>query len=157
MDLQQQLTRRRVVSVGATAVAGAVGLTALAACGSDDDAAGAADTTAAPSASASGTSEESGGSELAKLADVPVGGAVAAKGADGKPIIIAQPESGSVVAFSAVCTHQACTVAPSGDILKCPCHGSAFKPADGSVINGPAAQPLKAVSVSVSGDSVVAG
>jgi cytochrome b6-f complex iron-sulfur subunit len=163
VDQEQELTRRRVVSVGATAAAGAVGLATLTACGSDDSAdAGSASGTssaATPSASASGdaASGDSGGPALAKVADVPVGGAIAAKGSDGKPIIIAQPESGKVVAFSAICTHQGCTVAPKGESLDCPCHGSKYKTTDGSVLNGPATKPLPAVSVSVSGDSIVAG
>jgi Rieske Fe-S protein len=48
-------------------------------------------------------------------------------------------------------------VAPKGENLVCPCHGSTFKPADGSVVKGPATAPLNAVAVSVSGDAIVAG
>jgi len=94
---------------------------------------------------------------LAKLADVPVGGAVSAKAADGSPIIIAQPTQGTAVAFSAKCTHKGCTVAPSGDKLNCPCHGSVFEALTGKNIGGPAPSPLVPVTVTVKGGDVVAG
>lgn len=40
-----------------------------------------------------------------------------------------------------VCTHGACDVAPKGEQLECPCHGSVFA-ADGAVVRGPATRPL---------------
>lgn len=157
----QGVTRRRVV---ATTVLGAVAATALAACGGDDDPA----TTATPSEGETGSSSAggdptatesaaSGGDAIAKLADIPVGGAAAAETADGTKIIISQPSAGEVVAFDARCPHQGCTVAPSGDKLACPCHGSTFKASDGSLINGPATAGLTEVAVKVDGEDVVAG
>jgi cytochrome b6-f complex iron-sulfur subunit len=62
-----------------------------------------------------------------------------------------------VVAFSAICTHQGCTVAAAGTQLQCPCHGSVFDAFTGKVVNGPAQAPLGKVDVSVSGQDVVAG
>jgi cytochrome b6-f complex iron-sulfur subunit len=46
-------------------------------------------------------------------------------------------------ALSAVCTHLGCLSVwkPESGIIACPCHGSAFRP-DGTVIAGPAPQPL---------------
>ena len=46
-------------------------------------------------------------------------------------------------AFSMYCTHQGCLtdVAPGGQKLVCPCHGSEFS-ASGGVIQGPAARSL---------------
>ncbi len=38
-----------------------------------------------------------------------------------------------------------------GTVIKCGCHGSKFSAADGSVINGPASDPLEAKSVTVEG------
>jgi cytochrome b6-f complex iron-sulfur subunit len=158
------LTRRPVLLGGVAAVAAA----SLAGCASADDTptatAGGGDTSAssvAPSPQSSGAaaspepSDAGGGKALAKVSAVPVGGAVAAKGADGKPIVVAQPTQGQIVAFSAICTHMGCTVAPAGKELKCPCHGSVFEAATGKNIGGPAPSPLPAVAVKVSGDDVL--
>jgi Rieske Fe-S protein len=80
---------------------------------------------------------------------------VAATDANGKPIVVAQPTAGKVVAFSAICTHRGCTVAVAGVQLHCPCHGSRYDALTGAVINGPAPRPLPAVAVEVSGNNVV--
>ena len=100
---------------------------------------------------------DGGTAALAKLKDVPVGHAIAASGPEGQPIVIARPKTGKVVAFSAICTHQGCTVAPAGKQLNCPCHGSVFDAFTGKVLAGPAPSPLPAVAVKVSGANVVAG
>ncbi|WP_331272306.1 Rieske (2Fe-2S) protein [Motilibacter aurantiacus] len=116
----------------------------------------------APSASASGSASASTGGGTAQglvaLADVPVGGAVAATAADGSTVLVAQPAAGQVVAFSAVCPHQGATVeVVGGNQLYCPRHGSAFNVTDGAVLQGPAESGLSPVSVRVEGDQVVAG
>ena len=67
-------------------------------------------------------------------------------------------ENGDFVAYSAVCPHQGCTVAYQQDSgqLACPCHGSAFDPADGAaVLSGPAQQPLPDIPVEVQNGEVV--
>jgi Rieske Fe-S protein len=87
---------------------------------------------------------------------VPVGGSVVVQAPAGK-IAVAQPTAGSVVAFSATCTHQGCTVMAAGKRLECPCHGSIFDAFTGAVVQGPAQRPLGKVDVSVSGQDVVAG
>jgi Rieske Fe-S protein len=87
------------------------------------------------------------------LSSIPVGGSVSST-LGGQPIVVAQPKKGTVVAFSAICTHQGCIVAPAGLRFDCPCHGSIFNAVNGDVIRGPAIRPLKKLSVSVSGDSV---
>jgi len=151
-------TRRRVVT--ATAL-GALAATALAACGGDDEdpipttQPSAGDTGSASAGSSAGAEGEGG--VIAKVADVPVGGAIAGQTPDGIKVILSQPKAGEVVAFDARCPHQGCTVAPSGDTLRCPCHGSTFETADGAVINGPATKGLRAVSVTISGDDIIAG
>jgi Rieske Fe-S protein len=88
---------------------------------------------------------------------VPVGGAVAAKDSSGAPIIVAQPTAGKAVAFSAICTHMGCQVAPAGKQLNCPCHGSQYDATSGAVLHGPATKPLPPVAVKVENGQVVAG
>ena len=64
-------------------------------------------------------------------------------------IIRAQVRSGHVVAFSAVCTHRGCTVAPGDDALECPCHGSTYDLTTGENTGGPAPRPLAVLPVRV--------
>ncbi|MGH1548549.1 ubiquinol-cytochrome c reductase iron-sulfur subunit [Leifsonia poae] len=140
MNDHAPLTRRTLFTIGGAAT----GAVLLAACtpGGAQDSGGSGD-------------GGSGGSGLAQvsLASIPVGGAVSATLA-GKPIVVSQPTAGHVVAFSAVCTHAGCTVAPQGKEFDCPCHGSRFDAATGDVLNGPASDPLPKLKAEVSGDSV---
>jgi Rieske Fe-S protein len=64
-------------------------------------------------------------------------------------VIIAQDAAG-LYAFSAICTHQGCTIgAPNGSgTSTCPCHGSEFD-GNGNVIVGPATAPLAHFAVHV--------
>lgn len=94
--------------------------------------------------------------EVAKLADIPVGGSVSAT-LGGKPILVSQPTKGSVVAFLAICTHQGCVVKPGKGEFDCPCHGSRYNSTTGEVLAGPAPLPLEKVPVTLSGESVLAG
>lgn len=144
-----EVTRRRVLVAGAGS---ALGLTALAACGGGGS---------TPSSSPATTPTQAGPAPapgvLAKVADIPVGGAVSATDASGKPLIVAQPNAGTVVAFSAICTHMGCTVAPSDGILRCPCHGSTYDLATGDNTGGPAPSPLTEIAVSVQHGDVIEG
>lgn len=129
---------RRVTLCGA-AVSG-VALPLLAACGGSG------------SASAPGGSSAPGGGVSLKAADVPVGGGVILK--DDK-IVVTQPTRDEFLAFTAICTHQGCTVGSveDGEIV-CPCHGSRFSIEDGSATKGPATAPLTERTVSVEGATV---
>ena len=90
---------------------------------------------------------------LALTSDVPAGGG---KILADKKIVITQPRAGSFEAFTAVCTHQGCAVSSvSGGTINCPCHGSKFGIANGSVVTGPAASALAPVSIKVQGTSIV--
>ncbi|UER54748.1 Rieske (2Fe-2S) protein [Kineosporiaceae bacterium SCSIO 59966] len=111
-------------------------------------AAGVASLTTACSGDDEPTTNVAAGDVVAQVSDVPVGGAVSATGPSG-PLLIAQPTEGQVVAFSAVCTHQGCTVAPGDGDLRCPCHGSVFDLATGTNVSGPAPAPLAAAQVEV--------
>jgi thiosulfate dehydrogenase [quinone] large subunit len=66
---------------------------------------------------------------------------------DGAPDIVIRHQSGSLSAFSAVCTHTGCTVGFASGVIACPCHGSEFDPNTGAVLRGPAATPLPAKRV----------
>jgi Rieske Fe-S protein len=84
---------------------------------------------------------------------VPVKGGVVL---DDKKIVVTQPASGEFKAFTAVCTHQSCTVASvKANTITCPCHGSTYSALDGSVQGGPAPSPLREIPVTVEGDQVV--
>jgi cytochrome b6-f complex iron-sulfur subunit len=132
-------SRRQVLAAGAV-----VGAAALAGCSSST------------STGSSGAGSQSA-APLAKLADVPVGGSASAtaNGPDGKAAVVAQPTAGQVVAFSAICTHMGCTVAPAGKEYICPCHGSVYDAFTGQVKSGPAPTALAAIPVKVDAGVIV--
>lgn len=148
MNDHAPLTRRALVSIGGASA----GVVLLAAC-TPGGAQGASGSGGSGDSGGSGGSGGGSGSTKVSLASIPVGGAVSATLA-GKPIVVSQPSAGQVVAFSAVCTHQGCTVAPQGKEFDCPCHGSRFDATTGDVLNGPARDPLPKLKAQVSGDSV---
>lgn len=140
----QKISRRHVI--GGAAVAG-VGVPLLAACGSGD-AINADDT----SGSAGGGAGTGGPVTLGPTSDVPVGGGKIYPNAN---IVVTQPTAGTYEAFSATCTHQGCQVSSISDTINCACHGSKFSLKDGSVVNGPASQPLEKATVKVAGGKIV--
>jgi Rieske Fe-S protein len=144
-------TRRNVLTTGAAVVGAGVGAVVLSACGSSAD----SGSTTTPAGS-SGTAQ-SGSQTLAVLADIPVGQATSAKTPDGEEIIVARPTATTAAAFSAICTHQGCTVTPAAAELKCPCHGSVFDALTGAVKKGPASKPLPSIAVKVANGQVVPG
>jgi len=91
--------------------------------------------------------------KIVKLASLKVGATKNFVLADGAPAILFRTKTG-VFAYSAICTHQGCTVAydPAKKIMKCPCHGAEFDPLKSAKpIVGPATNPLGAVKVAISG------
>jgi Rieske Fe-S protein len=122
-----------------------VGVTALAGCGSAEDAAN----TAASSAKDAATDAVK---DAISKATIPVGGGKIF--ADQK-IVVTQPTSGDFKAFSAVCTHQACVVSTiANGTINCACHGSQYDIATGAVKQGPATKALPEKAVTVSGDGI---
>ena len=101
-----------------------------------------------------GSQAGSSSGAIAAESDVAPGSAVTFQDG-GTPAVLVHLDSGDFVAYSAVCTHQGCTVADKYDQLVCPCHGSLFDPADGgAVITGPAQEPLPEIPVKVQGGEV---
>lgn len=94
------------------------------------------------------------GTRLLAVSDVPVGSGVVLE-VEGAPVVVVQPGAGTIRAFSGVCTHQGCAVQIGRAEIECPCHGSSFAFADGSVVTGPASRPLPPVPVSVVDGNVV--
>lgn len=139
----QGSSRRAVLrAAGVGGAAAAIGLTA-AACSSSSG----------TSASSGSQNNAAGGSALAQTSDIPVDGGMIVN-ADGGTVIT-QPAAGTYKAFTAVCTHQGCTVGQvSNNQITCPCHGSVFSAKDGSVIQGPAQAPLAAKNIKVSGSQI---
>lgn len=132
-------SRRESLLVAGVAVAGSAGLTA---CGADgvESVAGAASSVASAAAGA------------IQAAEIPVGGG---KVFENIKVVVTQPTSGEFKAFSAVCTHQGCTVdSVSNGVIKCPCHGSEYDIATGAVRKGPSTKPLPAKSVTVGTDGI---
>ena len=70
-------------------------------------------------------------------------------------VIVSQPSSGEYKAFSTVCTHQGCQVqVQDSNRIVCPCHGSEYAVADGSVVHGPAEEALTSYPVQVKGGKI---
>jgi Rieske Fe-S protein len=144
---------RRCVLAAAAAGATAV-LAGCSAYGQQSSSSSSAAGGTAPAAGGGSTAGgAAGGADLAALADIPVGGGKVITGAR---VVLTRPTAGTVKAFSAVCTHQGCTVNEvAGGTINCPCHGSRFKIADGSVAAGPAPSPLPSIAVAVRSGQVV--
>jgi Rieske Fe-S protein len=91
---------------------------------------------------------------LVSLDQVPTGGGVVL---EEERIVVTRSATDDVRAFTAVCTHQGCTVDTVADgIIQCPCHGSRFDAGTGQVRRGPATRPLASVAVVVRSGEVFA-
>jgi Rieske Fe-S protein len=157
---------RRTVLRGA-ALLGA-GLPLLAACTGADPGSGGSSSSGGSASAGSGSSGSNGsggsgsggsgsGTTVAK-SDVPVGGG---KILAQDQVVVVQPTKGEFKAFSAICTHQGCTVDTiQGGQIICPCHGSHFSIKNGANTAGPlgspagSVQPLAAKKVTVKGSQL---
>lgn len=128
-------TTRRTLLCGAAAVLAAGGTVAVTGCSSSS------------SGSSSSSDKSATPVEVGAAADVPVGGGKVFRE---QKIVVTQPTAGQYKAFSAKCTHAGCIVDQVKDAqIQCPCHGSRFAIADGSVQDGPAPTPLPEYKVAV--------
>ena len=91
------------------------------------------------------------GTTVAAASSVPVGRALSFTAPDGNPAWVVHPSGDTFVAFSAVCTHNGCTVQfePSTVEFICPCHGGIFDGRTGQVLQGPPSSPLPSIGVQV--------
>jgi Rieske Fe-S protein len=166
----ERISRRRFIRLGTVLGVGAASASVLAACGGSESGGGgggesgggesgggASKNAETSSEKTGGTAEKqaSGGQAIASTSEVAPGSAVKFKDS-GSPAVLVHLQSGDFVAYSAVCTHQGCTVAYKNGQLACPCHGSVFDPANGAqVVAGPAPRPLPEIPVEVRGGEVV--
>lgn len=132
------------------------GAAALAAgCSKYGDGSGGGDTSqpsSSPTRSSPGSRQPPAAKPLTRTSDVPVGGG---RIFAAKKVVVTQPERGDFKAFSAICTHEGCTVGSvSGGTINCPCHGSKYRIADASVAAGPAPRPLPPRKITVTGNSI---
>ena len=97
------------------------------------------------------------GTKIVKLSSLKVGATKSFVLANGAPAILFRSAKG-VFAYSAICTHQGCTVEyqPATKVLQCPCHQAQFDPfKSAKPVSGPAINPLGKVKVAVKGAWVV--
>jgi cytochrome b6-f complex iron-sulfur subunit len=170
-DALEKISREKFIRLGTALGVGAAGAS-LAACGGSASSGGGSGDKDSGGGYGGGNSGDQGGKSsdkgsqaasssdeaaIAAESDVAPGSAVTFKDA-GSPAVLVHLDSGDFVAYSAVCTHQGCTVAYKNGQLACPCHGSVFDPADGAaVIAGPAPKPLAEIPVKVQGGDIVKG
>jgi Rieske Fe-S protein len=185
-SVEERISRRRFIRLGTALGVGAAGASVLAACGGGSngsgdggggpdngepgggggyrgDAGGGGGSNESPGKKTGGGSkgaqasggQASGGQAIARASEVAPGSALTFRNS-GQPAVLVHLQSGDFVAYSAVCTHQQCTVAYKNGRLACPCHGSVFDPANGGqVVSPPANRPLPEIPVEVRGGEVV--
>ncbi|WP_047864780.1 QcrA and Rieske domain-containing protein [Rubrobacter aplysinae] len=153
---EESISRGRFMRLGGALGVGVASASLLASCGGESGNSSGGGS-GGGSSSGSGGSGGGGAGAIAQVSDVQAGSAVQFQN-DGDPAVLVHLQNGDFAAYSAVCTHQGCTVAyaPEEGTLDCPCHGSIFDPANGGeAVKGPAQQPLSDIPVNVRDGQVV--
>lgn len=142
------LSRKQFIRIGTALGIGAAGISVLASCGNTG--------TASLPAKTKNVGESAGvkpGEVITSESDIEPNSAVSFTNTEtGQPEVLIRLPKGELVAYSAVCTHQRCTVAyqEQSQKLACPCHGGIFDPAKGAaVVSGPPPTPLPEVAFEV--------
>ena len=159
--MEERIPRKKFIRLGAALGVSVVGASVVAGCGGGGDSStssggGATSTGGSGGSTEMGSSGSSGGQAIAQVSDVPQNSAQEFTN-DGQPAVLVHLESGDFVAYSAVCTHQQCTVAyqKQSSQLACPCHGSIFDPSkNAQVVTGPAPRPLPEIPITVQGGEI---
>ena len=95
--------------------------------------------------------------KIIKVSDFAIGKTHNFTSKSGTPAVLFKTKTG-VYAYSAVCTHEGCTVAynSASKNLQCGCHGAVFDPENGGkALTGPTNKPLPKVKVAVEGAWIV--
>lgn len=81
-------------------------------------------------------------------------GASALVRASGNEVLVARTGTGTAVAVTAICTHEACTITGfANERYVCPCHGSQYTIAGGVVV-GPATRSLRQFTTQITGNTL---
>jgi Rieske Fe-S protein len=92
------------------------------------------------------------GVEVARLAEVPVGGWLRFSYPDPEDVcLLLRPDEPTLLAYNQKCTHLSCAVIPeiAGGRLECPCHRGVFELATGRPLAGPPRRPLTRIVLEV--------
>lgn len=130
-------------------LAGAGSAVALTACAAEDPA-------ASGGVTGSSAPQEDGPVDAGPVDDLPVGSGVRVD-RGGVQAVVGRPDEDTVVAFSPVCPHQRCMVAPREGQYVCPCHSSQFDLRTGAVLAGPAGTGLESRPVRVADGRIMLG
>jgi Rieske Fe-S protein len=153
----KRISRRRFIGLGAILGLGSASASITAACGAGDSSRSREAQTTAGSVAGGPKVDE--GEAIVAESELARGSAFPFTSAEtGEPGVLVRTQEGELFAYSAVCTHQRCTVAYRQDTRKlvCPCHGSVFDPADGAKVEaGPAPRPLPELKIRVENGKVI--
>jgi Rieske Fe-S protein/uncharacterized membrane protein YphA (DoxX/SURF4 family) len=108
-------------------------------------------------AASTSAGENSSSKKIIEDASLEIGATHDFESKAGTPAVLFRTKSG-VFAYSAVCTHEGCTVQfnSASKNLQCGCHGAVFDPFDGAkVVTGPTNQPLAKIKVAIEGTWIV--